>query len=131
MATRGWTSSAASMDPHVFRAPCTVILGTPARVMRRSKLRLKLRGSIGVPCRVVNTRPVSTKAARQAARGAATARSPSLPLRRRQRRSAGAKKRETFGPPLTDSSYREVSRGVSMLPLRNCPRPVRTRQGRL
>ena len=37
------------MDPHVFRAPCTVILGTPARTMRRSKLRMKLRGSIGVP----------------------------------------------------------------------------------
>ena len=30
--------------------------------MRRSKLRLKLRGSIGVPCRVVNTRPVSIQA---------------------------------------------------------------------
>ena len=30
--------------------------------MRRSKLRLKLRGSIGVPCRVVNTNPVITQA---------------------------------------------------------------------
>ena len=30
--------------------------------MRRSKLRLKLRGSIGVPWRVVNTRPVSIQA---------------------------------------------------------------------
>ena len=62
MATRGWTSRAASSDPQVFRAPCTVILGTFARVMRRSKLRLKLRGSIGVPWRVVNTRPVSIQA---------------------------------------------------------------------
>ena len=62
MATRGWTSSAASMALHVFRAPCTVILGTPARVMRRSKLRVKLPGSIGVPCMVVNTRPVSVQA---------------------------------------------------------------------
>ena len=26
-------------------------------LMRRTKLRVKLRGSIGVPCRVVNTRP--------------------------------------------------------------------------
>ncbi len=30
--------------------------------MQRSKLRLKFRGSIGVPCRVVNTRPVSIQA---------------------------------------------------------------------
>ena len=76
------------------------------------------------------------KAARRAARAAATARSPSLPLalplRRRQRRSAGAKGRRPSGPPLTDSSYWELSRGgLSMLPLRNCPRPGRTRQGRL
>src|SRR2546423_690067 len=43
------------------------------------------------------------KAARRAARPAATARTPplplTLPLRRRQRRSAGAKDRSTFGPP--------------------------------
>lgn len=32
--TRGWTSSATSMDPQVFRAPSMVILGPPARVMR-------------------------------------------------------------------------------------------------
>jgi hypothetical protein len=40
-------------------------------------------------------------------------------------------RRETLGPSLTDSSYRELGRGVPMLPLRNCPRPGRTRQGRL
>jgi hypothetical protein len=54
------------------------------------------------------------KAARRAARAADRARSPSLPLalslRRRQRRSAGAKGRETFGP-LTDNSHRALSRG--------------------
>ena len=40
-------------------------------------------------------------------------------------------RRKTFGPPLTDSSYPKLAGGVSMLPLRNCPRPVRTRQGPL
>ena len=35
------------------------------------------------------------------------------------------------GPLMTYSSYRAFSRGVCSLPLRNCPRPVRTRQGRL
>ena len=47
MATRGCTSRAASSDPQVFRVPCTVILGTWALAMQRSKLRLKFRGSIG------------------------------------------------------------------------------------
>jgi hypothetical protein len=37
-------------------------------VMRRSKLRLKLRGSISVPWRVVSTRPASIKGARSAPR---------------------------------------------------------------
>jgi hypothetical protein len=36
-----------------------VITGTLAAVMHRLKLRLKFRGSIGVPCRVVKTSPVS------------------------------------------------------------------------
>ena len=36
-----------------MRVPWTVILGTRAATIQRSKLRLKLRGSIGVPCRVV------------------------------------------------------------------------------
>ncbi len=49
MATRGWTSRAARSEPHVLRVPCTVILGTPALAMQRSKLRLKFLGSIGVP----------------------------------------------------------------------------------
>jgi len=49
-------------------------------MMQRSKLRLKLRGSIGVLCRVVKTRPVSIKAARRAARAANPARTPQLPL---------------------------------------------------
>jgi hypothetical protein len=40
----------------------TVILATYALAMRRSKLRLKLRGSIGVPWRVVNTKPESSQA---------------------------------------------------------------------
>ncbi len=42
--------------------PCTVIRGTLAATMHRSKLRLKLRGSIGVPYLVVKTRPVSIQA---------------------------------------------------------------------
>ena len=45
MATRGCTSRAASRDPHVLRVPWTVILGTCAFLMQRSKLRLKFRGS--------------------------------------------------------------------------------------
>jgi hypothetical protein len=73
------------------------------------------------------------KAARRAARAADTARTPTLPLtlplRRRQRRSAGAKIRKQ-GPPLTYSSCRGSPRGP-MLPLPDCPGPVRTRQGRL
>ena len=32
---------------------------------------------------------------------------------------------------MTYSSYRAFSHGVSMFPLRNCPRPGRTRQDRL
>lgn len=55
MATRGCTSRAASSEPHVFRVPCTVILGTWAFTMHRSKLRLKFPGSTAVPCRVVST----------------------------------------------------------------------------
>jgi hypothetical protein len=35
--------------PQVFRVPCTVMRRTPAFLMRRSKLRVKFRGSIGVP----------------------------------------------------------------------------------
>jgi len=54
MASRGCTSRAASRDPQVFRVPWTVIVGTLAAAMHRLKLRLALRGSIGVPCRVVN-----------------------------------------------------------------------------
>jgi len=61
-ATRGWTSRVASSDPHVLRAPCTVILETPALVMPGSKLRLKLPGSVSVPGLAVHTRPVSIQA---------------------------------------------------------------------
>ena len=61
MATRGWTSRAASSDPQDLRVPWTVIRRTVALLMRRSKLRVKLRGSIGVPKRVLNTRPVSAQ----------------------------------------------------------------------
>jgi hypothetical protein len=52
--------------------PCTVIRGTRAAVMHRSKLRLKLRGSIGVPYLVVKIRPLSIQA------------SPALALRMRR-----------------------------------------------
>jgi hypothetical protein len=38
-----------------LRVPWTVILGTWALARQRSKLRLKFRGSMAVPCRVVNT----------------------------------------------------------------------------
>ena len=38
MATRGYTSRAASRDPQVLRVLCTVILGTRAFLMQRSKL---------------------------------------------------------------------------------------------
>lgn len=37
MATRGWMSRAARSDPHDLRVPCTVILRTPALLMRWSK----------------------------------------------------------------------------------------------
>jgi hypothetical protein len=57
IATRGCTSRAASSVAQVLRVPWTVIRGTRAAVMHRSKLRLKLRGSIGVPCLVVKIRP--------------------------------------------------------------------------
>jgi len=50
------------------------------------------------------------KAASRAARAANTARTPTLPLRRRQRRSAGAKIRNP-GPPLTYSSHRGSAAG--------------------
>ncbi len=53
MATRGCTSRAASRDPYAFLVPWTVIAGTLAEAMHRLKLRLKFRGSIGVPCRVI------------------------------------------------------------------------------
>jgi hypothetical protein len=59
IATRGWTSRAASNVAQVLRVTCSVILGTRAATIMRSKLRLKLRGSIGVPCLVVKIRPVS------------------------------------------------------------------------
>jgi hypothetical protein len=49
IATRGCTSRAASRDPHVLRVPWTVILGTGALMMRRSKLRLKFLASSAVP----------------------------------------------------------------------------------
>ena len=49
IATRGCTSSAARSEPHVFRVPSTVMTGTLAAAMHRAKLRLKFRGSIGVP----------------------------------------------------------------------------------
>jgi hypothetical protein len=61
MATRGWTSRAASSDPQDLRVPWTVIRRTLASLMRRSKLRVNLRGSIGVPKRVVNTNPASVQ----------------------------------------------------------------------
>jgi hypothetical protein len=57
IATRGCTSRAASSVAQVLRVPWTVIRGTRAAVMHRSKLRLKLRGSIGVPCLVVKIGP--------------------------------------------------------------------------
>jgi hypothetical protein len=74
------------------------------------------------------------KAARRAARAAATARTPplplALPLRRRQRRSAGAKA-QTLRAAIDLQQLPRLSSGVSMLPLADCPGPGRTRQGRL
>ena len=50
MATRGCTSSAASSDPHVCRVSWTRMWRMPAFWrFGQSKLRVKLRGSIGVP----------------------------------------------------------------------------------
>jgi len=54
--------------------PCTVIAGTFAAAMHRLKLRLKFRGSMGVPCRVVKTRPVSIHASPTRARSASCCR---------------------------------------------------------
>lgn len=71
--------------------------GPFARVTRRSKLRLKFRGSIGVPWRVVNTRLVSIQASparsrsaslklpAQLERGDAQVQCLELPLERRRR----------------------------------------------
>ena len=74
------------------------------------------------------------KAARRAARAAATARSPqlplALPLRRRQRRSAGAKSMEPGGR-LTYSKFYLCGSGRPCSRCRDCPGPGRTRQGRL
>jgi hypothetical protein len=54
-ATRGCTSRAVGGEPQVFRMPCSVILGTRALVMQRSKLRgVKFLGSGTLPWRVVN-----------------------------------------------------------------------------
>jgi hypothetical protein len=43
--------------PQVRRASCTVIRRTAAFLIRASEDRLRLRGSIGVPNRVVKTSP--------------------------------------------------------------------------
>ncbi|MEU0521831.1 hypothetical protein [Streptosporangium sp. NPDC006007] len=59
IATRGWTSRAARSEAQVCRVSWTRIVGTPARRQWASKARLKLRGSIGVPFRVVKTRSES------------------------------------------------------------------------
>lgn len=56
----GWTSRAARSDPHDLRVPCTVILRTPALLMRRSNS-VKVGSSFGVQCRVVNARPDSPR----------------------------------------------------------------------
>ena len=71
------------------------------------------------------------KAARRAARAAASAHSPTLPLTLPLRRAPTARGwREKHGA--ADRSFQEISgRGVSMLPRRGCPGPVRTHQGRL
>jgi hypothetical protein len=53
-------SRAARSDPHDLRVPCTVILRTPALLMRRSNS-MKVGSSFGVPYRVVHARPVSTQ----------------------------------------------------------------------
>jgi hypothetical protein len=57
IATRGWTSRATSRDAQVRRVACTGMTGTPAFAARAWKKRCKLRGSIGVPNRVVKTNP--------------------------------------------------------------------------
>jgi hypothetical protein len=68
------------------------------------------------------------KAARRAARAAATARSPSLPLtlplRRRQRRSAGAKSMKSG--PLKIQQVSSVRAGRPCSRCRDCPGPART-----
>jgi hypothetical protein len=56
----GWTSRAARSDPHDLRVPCTVILRTPALLMRRSNS-VKVGSSFGVQCRMVNARPDSPR----------------------------------------------------------------------
>ena len=84
------------------------------------------------------------KAARRAARAANSARSPSLPLalplRRRQRRSAGAKSTR-LRAAVTYGSYQHAARGpvgriwqlsgAGVLPIEVLSGPGRTRQGRL
>lgn len=59
MAMRGCTSRSTSRLAHVRRASWTVIRRTFAAAHRRSQVRLKFRGSIGVPYLVVKTSPES------------------------------------------------------------------------
>jgi hypothetical protein len=72
----------------IREVPCTVIRRTFALPMRRSKLRVKLRGSVGVANRVVNTRrcpPSRRRRARGRARGRCN---DGLAVRDRDRRAA-------------------------------------------
>jgi len=72
------------------------------------------------------------KAARRAARAAAAARSPPLPLDAPAAAAptpVGWREKREVGPP--GYSKFHGCRRASLLPLRNCPGPVRTCQGRL
>jgi len=73
------------------------------------------------------------KAARRAARAAATARSPPLPLAlplRRRQTPVGWRESIKLGPLEHTASFIGAG-GASLLPLPGLSRPVRTRQGRL
>jgi hypothetical protein len=73
------------------------------------------------------------KAARRAARAADTARTPELPLTLPAPAAPGAGRlaRKQEVGPLDLQQVSSVQATVSLLPPPDCPRPVRTRQGRL
>lgn len=64
MIVRGGTRRNARNNAHMWRRSCSRIRGRPTAATIRSKLRARLRGSIGVPCLVVKAKSPSCSRAR-------------------------------------------------------------------